>query len=77
MPPDSFKSPSMATTSSQSTTTWSSSTTVIDELMARTYPRHVHWNAFCRRMASDENATDDRTLEAYPTEDKDDEESAE
>ena len=43
---------------------------VTDELMACTCPHHVHRNAFCKHMAAVENATDDGTLEAFPSEDE-------
>jgi hypothetical protein len=38
---------------------------VTDELMACTCPHHAHRNAYCKHMAAVENATDDRTLEAF------------
>ncbi len=44
---------------------------VINELMACTCPHHVHRNAFCKHMAAVENATDDGTLDAFPSEDND------
>ena len=44
---------------------------VTKELMACTCPHHVHRNAFCKHMAAVENATDDGTLEAFPSEDFD------
>jgi hypothetical protein len=40
--------------------------------MACTCPHHVHRNAFCKHMAAVENATDDGTLDAFPSEDEDD-----
>ncbi|SIR96659.1 SWIM zinc finger [Haladaptatus litoreus] len=45
---------------------------VTEELMACTCPHHVHRNAYCKHMAAVETATDDGTLEAFPSEDKDD-----
>ncbi|WP_458191035.1 SWIM zinc finger family protein [Haladaptatus sp. NG-WS-4] len=48
---------------------------VTDELMACTCPHHVHRNAYCKHMAAVENATDDGTLEAFPSENEDDAES--
>ncbi|WP_231188389.1 SWIM zinc finger family protein [Haladaptatus sp. DYF46] len=45
---------------------------VTDELMACTCPHHVHRNAFCKHMAAVENATDNGTLNAFPSEDEDD-----
>ena len=42
---------------------------VTDELMACTCPHHVHRNAFCKHMATVENATEDGTLDAFPSED--------
>ncbi|WP_266080597.1 SWIM zinc finger family protein [Haladaptatus caseinilyticus] len=44
---------------------------VTHELMACTCPHHVHRNAFCKHMAAVENATDDGTLDAFPSEDED------
>jgi hypothetical protein len=44
---------------------------VTNDLMACTCLHHVHWNAFCKHMAAVENATDDGTLEAFPSEDED------
>ncbi|WP_390185371.1 hypothetical protein [Haladaptatus pallidirubidus] len=44
-----------------------------DELMACTCPHHVHRNAFCKHMAAVEDATDNGTLEAFPSEDDKDE----
>ncbi|WP_266080775.1 hypothetical protein [Haladaptatus caseinilyticus] len=46
---------------------------VTDELMACTCPHHVHRNAVCKHMAAVENATDDGTLTAFPSEDDKDE----
>ncbi|GAA0236721.1 SWIM zinc finger family protein [Haladaptatus pallidirubidus] len=43
-----------------------------DELMAYTCPHHVHHTAFCKHMAAVENATDDGTLDAFPSADEDD-----
>ncbi|WP_458190237.1 SWIM zinc finger family protein [Haladaptatus sp. NG-WS-4] len=40
-----------------------------EELMACTSPHHVYRNAFCKHMAAVENATDDGTLDAFPSED--------
>ncbi|ODR79565.1 hypothetical protein BG842_06580 [Haladaptatus sp. W1] len=45
---------------------------VTEELMACTCPHHIHRNAFCKHMAAVENATDDGTLNAFPSEDEDD-----
>ncbi|MCO8256786.1 SWIM zinc finger domain-containing protein, partial [Haladaptatus sp. AB618] len=45
---------------------------VTEELMACTCPHHVHRNAFCKHMAAVENATDDGTIEAFPSEDDND-----
>ena len=42
---------------------------VTGELMACTCPHHVHRNAFCKHMAAVETATDDGTLDAFPSED--------
>ncbi|MCO8256859.1 SWIM zinc finger domain-containing protein [Haladaptatus sp. AB618] len=42
---------------------------VTGELMACTCPHHVHRNAFCKHMAAVENAPDDGTLDAFPSED--------
>ncbi|WP_139136249.1 SWIM zinc finger family protein [Haladaptatus sp. W1] len=39
------------------------------KLMACTCPHHVHRNAYCKHMAAVENATDDGTLDAFPSED--------
>jgi uncharacterized Zn finger protein len=44
---------------------------VTHELMACTCPYHVHRNASCKHMATVVNATDDGTLEAFPSEDED------
>ncbi|WP_266082840.1 SWIM zinc finger family protein [Haladaptatus caseinilyticus] len=44
------------------------------ELMACTCPHHVHRNAVCKHMPAVENVTDDGTLDAFPSEDKDDNE---
>ena len=43
---------------------------VTDELMACTCPHHVHRNAFCKHMAAVETATNDGTLDAFPSEDE-------
>ncbi|GAA5049469.1 SWIM zinc finger family protein [Haladaptatus pallidirubidus] len=45
---------------------------VTDDLMACTCPHHVHRNAFCKHMAAVETATEDGTLDAFPSEDEDD-----
>ncbi|MFH5802082.1 SWIM zinc finger family protein [Haladaptatus sp. CMAA 1911] len=50
---------------------------VTHELMTCTCPHHVHWNAFCKHMVAVENATDDGTLDAFPSEDDNDTEPAE
>ncbi|MFH5802252.1 hypothetical protein [Haladaptatus sp. CMAA 1911] len=42
-----------------------------EEPMACTCPHHFHRNAFCKHMAAVENATDDGTLDAFPSDDKD------
>ncbi len=42
-----------------------------EDLMACTCPHHVHRNAFCKHMAAVETATDDGTLNAFPSEDND------
>ncbi|WP_458190955.1 SWIM zinc finger family protein [Haladaptatus sp. NG-WS-4] len=42
---------------------------VTNELMACTCPHHVHRSAFCKHMAAVENATEEGTLNAFPTED--------
>ncbi len=39
--------------------------------MACTFPHHVHRNAFSKYMATVENATNDGTLEAFPSEEDD------
>jgi SWIM zinc finger len=39
--------------------------------MACTCPHYVHRNAFCKHMAAVENATDDGALDAFPSEDDD------
>lgn len=44
---------------------------VTEGLMACTCPHHVHRNAFCKHMTAAENATDDGTLDAFPSEDDD------
>ncbi|WP_435157865.1 SWIM zinc finger family protein [Haladaptatus sp. DFWS20] len=43
-----------------------------DELVACTCSHHVHRNAFCKHMAAVETATNDGTLEAFPSETIDD-----
>jgi hypothetical protein len=45
---------------------------VIHELMACTCPHHLHRNAYCKHMAAVESATDDGTLDAFPSEDEGD-----
>ncbi|WP_435159237.1 hypothetical protein [Haladaptatus sp. DFWS20] len=45
---------------------------VTDAAMACACPHHIHRNAFCKHMAAVENATDDGTLEVFPSEDEDD-----
>ncbi|WP_227377851.1 SWIM zinc finger family protein [Haladaptatus halobius] len=47
---------------------------VIGELMACTCLHHVHRNAYCKHMAAVDYATDDGTLEAFPSEEEDDSE---
>ncbi|MGA9403206.1 hypothetical protein [Haladaptatus sp.] len=42
---------------------------VTKDLMACTCPHHVHRTAFCKHMAAVETATDDGTLDAFPSED--------
>jgi hypothetical protein len=42
---------------------------VTDKLMACTCPHHVHCGAFCKHMAAVENATEEGTLDAFPSED--------
>ncbi|MFH5802248.1 SWIM zinc finger family protein [Haladaptatus sp. CMAA 1911] len=42
-----------------------------ENLMACTCPHHVHCDAFCKHMAAVETATDDRTLDVFPSEDDD------
>ncbi|SIR89579.1 SWIM zinc finger [Haladaptatus litoreus] len=44
---------------------------VTNELMACTCPHHVHRNAYCKHMAAVENATDDGSLTAFPSDDDD------
>ncbi|GAA0250762.1 hypothetical protein ACFFQF_27120 [Haladaptatus pallidirubidus] len=44
---------------------------VTDELMACTCPHHVHRNAFCKHMTAVKTATDDGTLETFPSADTD------
>ncbi|SIR92087.1 hypothetical protein SAMN05421858_4535 [Haladaptatus litoreus] len=43
---------------------------VTEDLMACTCLHHVHRNAFCKHMAAVEHATDDGTLEAFPSKDE-------
>ena len=43
---------------------------VTEDLIACTCPHHVHRTAFCKHMAAVENATDDGTLDAFPSEDE-------
>ncbi|WP_227379661.1 SWIM zinc finger family protein [Haladaptatus halobius] len=51
---------------------------VTDELMACTCPHHVHRTAFCKHMTAVETATEDGTLDAFPSDDnEDDSESVE
>ncbi|WP_227777199.1 SWIM zinc finger family protein [Haladaptatus pallidirubidus] len=45
---------------------------ITEELLACTCPHHVHRNAYCKHMAAVETATDDGTLEAFPSRDDDD-----
>jgi hypothetical protein len=45
---------------------------VTEELMACTCPHHVPRNTFCKHMVAVETATDDGTLEAFPSEDNED-----
>ncbi|WP_435158370.1 hypothetical protein [Haladaptatus sp. DFWS20] len=45
---------------------------ITENLMACTCPHHVHRNAFCKHMAAVENTTDDGTLEAFSSEDSED-----
>ncbi|WP_227377767.1 SWIM zinc finger family protein [Haladaptatus halobius] len=45
---------------------------VTGELMTCTCPHHLHRNAYCKHMAAVDNATDDGTLEAFPSEDSED-----
>ncbi|SIR94794.1 hypothetical protein SAMN05421858_4764 [Haladaptatus litoreus] len=44
---------------------------VTEDLMACTCPHHVHRNVFCNHMAAVENATNDGTLDVFPSEDDD------
>ncbi len=44
---------------------------VTNELIACTCPHHVHRNAYCKHMAAVATATDDVTLDAFPSEDDD------
>ncbi|WP_458188879.1 SWIM zinc finger family protein [Haladaptatus sp. NG-WS-4] len=43
---------------------------VTENLMACTCPHHVHRNAYCKHMAAVETATDDGTLDAFPSADE-------
>ncbi len=45
---------------------------VTEDLMACTCPHHDHRNALCKHMAAVESATDDRTLDAFPSENDND-----
>ncbi|MFB9808561.1 SWIM zinc finger family protein [Haladaptatus pallidirubidus] len=45
---------------------------VAGDAMACTCPHHVHRSAFCKHMAAVENATDNGTLDAFPSEDYED-----
>jgi hypothetical protein len=45
---------------------------VTEELLACTCPHHLHRNAYCKHMAAVDNATDDGTLDAFPSEDNED-----
>jgi uncharacterized Zn finger protein len=40
---------------------------VTGDAIACTCPHHVHRSAFCKHMAAVENAIDDRTLNAFPS----------
>ncbi|WP_227376279.1 SWIM zinc finger domain-containing protein [Haladaptatus halobius] len=42
---------------------------VTGEAMACTCPHHVHRDAFCKHMAAVETATNNGTLDAFPSED--------
>jgi hypothetical protein len=44
---------------------------VTEDLMACTCSHHVHRTAFCKHMAAVETATDDGTLDAFPSDDDD------
>lgn len=44
-----------------------------EDAMACTCPHHVHRSAFCKHMAAVATATDDGTLEAFPSEENEDE----
>ncbi|GAA0250402.1 SWIM zinc finger family protein [Haladaptatus pallidirubidus] len=50
---------------------------VTHELMACTCPHHVHRNTFCKHMTAVENVTDDGTLDAFPSEDSEDDSESE
>ncbi|WP_227356118.1 SWIM zinc finger family protein [Haladaptatus salinisoli] len=45
---------------------------VTDNAMACTCLHHIHRNAFCKHMAAVEHATDDGTLDAFPSENEND-----
>jgi uncharacterized Zn finger protein len=40
--------------------------------MACTCPHHVHRNTYCKHIAAVDNATDDGTLDAFSSEDNED-----
>ncbi|WP_227379537.1 SWIM zinc finger family protein [Haladaptatus halobius] len=40
---------------------------VTGDAIGCTYPHHVHRDAVCKHMTAVENATDDGTLEAFPS----------
>ena len=44
----------------------------LDDAMACACPHYVHRNAFCKHRAAVENTTDEGTLEAFPSEDNED-----
>ncbi|EFW92348.1 zinc finger SWIM domain protein [Haladaptatus paucihalophilus DX253] len=50
---------------------------VTGKAMACTCPHHVHRSAFCKHMTAVENATDDGTLTAFPSDDETDENDTE
>ncbi|WP_423747262.1 SWIM zinc finger family protein (plasmid) [Haladaptatus sp. SPP-AMP-3] len=41
------------------------------DVIACTCPHHIHRNVFCKHMAAVENATDDGTFDAFPSENDD------